>query len=385
MHERFNEEAVCFLEQFLSQLLQTNLTAETSLLKKTSIFKRVRIIDSTAFILDPMFAKDFPGSGGTRHTAGAKIQLEYDLFSGRVMETYLGAEKEGDKQFSDTHLSEIRPGDLCIRDLGYFDLREYQNIQKSGGYYITRVKTTTRLFIKNPRPETFKNTNKQKKHSQYLPISLEELADTLQPGQTIEFPEVYCGKEYFLGARAIIHCLDAKELKNRKQQIEKLAQKRKPLSERSKKIKKLNIYITNCPSVHVPTDMVHELYSIRWQIELLFKTWKSIFRINKVKKSNVYRIKCHIYSKLIALWLTMTTMYKMRKLLYERQNKELSEYKTMHVLLQYLPDIGHALLIDTAGINHLLNRILELLKRSGLKSRKRSKKTCMDILSPFIR
>ncbi len=87
-------------------------------------------------------------------------------------------------------------------------------------------------------------------------------------------------------------------------------------------------------------------------------------------------MKCHIYSKLIALWLTMTTtMYKMRKLLYERQNKELGEYKTMHVLLQYLPDIGHALLIDTAGINHLLDRILELLKRSGLKSRKGSKKT----------
>ena len=147
LHERFNEEATCFLEQVLNQLIQTNLTEETSLLKESSIFKRIRIIDSTAFILDPMFANDFPGSGGTRHTAGAKIQLEYDLFSGRVIENYLGAEKEGDKQFIDTHLTQILPGDLCIRDLGYFDLKDYQTIQDAGGYYITRVKVSTRLYI----------------------------------------------------------------------------------------------------------------------------------------------------------------------------------------------------------------------------------------------
>ncbi|WP_438713361.1 transposase [Enterococcus sp. DIV0806c] len=55
-------------------------------------------------------------------------------------------------------------------------------------------------------------------------------------------------------------------------------------------------------------DMVHEVYSLRWQIELLFRIWKLVSKINKVKKINVYRLKYHIYSKLIALWLTMTTM-----------------------------------------------------------------------------
>ncbi|MEY8307850.1 hypothetical protein AAK913_14845, partial [Enterococcus faecium] len=40
------------------------------------------------------------------------------------------------------------PGDLCIRVLGYFDLKEYQAIQDAQGFYITRVKTTTCLFLK---------------------------------------------------------------------------------------------------------------------------------------------------------------------------------------------------------------------------------------------
>ncbi|WP_369904123.1 transposase [Enterococcus faecium] len=182
----------------------------------------------------------------------------------------------------------------------------------------------------------------------------------------------------------IVHCLTAKERKNREQQIGKLAQKRKPLSNRSKKIKKLNIYLTNCLVAHVPMDMVHELYSLRWQIELLFKTWKSVFKINRVKKINVYRLKCHIYSKLITLWLTMTTMYKMRKLLYEKQHKELSEYKAMHVLIHYLSDFCHTLISSVRAIENLLKRILNLVKRSSLKSRKRAKKTCLDILSVFL-
>jgi len=50
-----------------------------------------------------------------------------------------------------------------------------------------------------------------------LPISLEELADTLQLAETIEFPEAYCGRGHYLGARVIDHCLTAKERKNREQ------------------------------------------------------------------------------------------------------------------------------------------------------------------------
>lgn len=48
------------------------------------------MIDPNPFLLNPIFAKDFPGSGGTRHISGIKIQLEYDLC-------------RGDKHFSATH------------------------------------------------------------------------------------------------------------------------------------------------------------------------------------------------------------------------------------------------------------------------------------------
>jgi hypothetical protein len=54
--------------------------------------------------------------------------------------------------------------------------------------------------------------------------------------------------------------------------------------ERSKRLSAINVYITNVSSEAIPTDQVHAFYSLRWQIELLFKTWKSFFQIDQCKE-----------------------------------------------------------------------------------------------------
>ena len=45
----------------------------------------------------------------------------------------------------------------------------------------------------------------------------------------------------------------------------------------------MNVYITNTSLEEVPTNYVHSLYSLRWQIEILFKTRKSFFEIDECK------------------------------------------------------------------------------------------------------
>ena len=134
LHSRLNERAATFLEAVFQELLHQSFTQDQNTFVRESPFARIRIMDATAFILPPIFRQHYKGSGGLRHTSGAKIQLEYDLLHGQMLQIYLGEERENDRTFSVTQSSEILAGDLCIRDLGYFDLAEYQRIDQMGGY-----------------------------------------------------------------------------------------------------------------------------------------------------------------------------------------------------------------------------------------------------------
>ncbi|GAA3315636.1 hypothetical protein GCM10020331_010910 [Ectobacillus funiculus] len=42
-----------------------------------------------------------------------------------------------------------------IRDLGYFDLKDLNAIDKCGAYFISRLKLDTRIYQKNKEPEYF--------------------------------------------------------------------------------------------------------------------------------------------------------------------------------------------------------------------------------------
>ena len=71
-------------------------------------------------------------------------------------------------------------------------------------------------------------------------------------------------------------------------------------SPRSKRLSGINVYMTNTPTDIVPMGQVHDWYSLRWQIEILFKTWKSFFHIHHCKNKTrtigmpfVWTIDCH--------------------------------------------------------------------------------------------
>jgi hypothetical protein len=83
LNQRFNPSAVRLLQNvFTSLLIQKIQTSQALSHRYASQFQRIRILDSTTFQLPDAFASTYQGSGGSSHTAGVKIQLEYDLLSG---------------------------------------------------------------------------------------------------------------------------------------------------------------------------------------------------------------------------------------------------------------------------------------------------------------
>ncbi|MFK4367233.1 hypothetical protein ABH963_004000 [Bacillus sp. RC55] len=332
LNQRFNATAVQFLQQVLAELLNQKLfSTKLPFSPYTSMFKRIRILDSTGFQIPDVFSSVYPGAGGCSHTAGIKIQLEYDLLSGQFLHIHTGPGKQHDRTYGSLCAPTVTANDLCIRDLGYFHLKDLKYIQDKEAYYISRIKSNTRIYQKNPNPDYFQD-GRIKKGTEYIQIDMETLMSSLQPGQTCEIADAYVGMIDKVPARVIVHRL-TKQQQQKRLQDQAVREKKKGMkySPRSKRLSGINVYMTNTPTDIVPMGQVHDWYSLRWQIEIVFKTWKSLFGINHCHNIKRERLECHLYGQLIAIFLCSSTMFKMRQLLLQKKQKELSEYKAIYM------------------------------------------------------
>lgn len=125
----------------------------------------------------------------------------------------------------------------------------------------------------------------------------------------------------------------------RKKQVYKESKKGITYSEKSKRLAGINIYVTNTPWGIVPMEQIHDFYSLRWQMDIIFKTWKSQFQIHHWQNIKQERLESHVYGKLIAIFLCSSTMFKMRQFILQKKEKKLSEYKAIGMIQDHFVSI----------------------------------------------
>ncbi|PFJ71578.1 IS4 family transposase, partial [Bacillus cereus] len=365
LNRRFNSASVAFFRTVFTTLLQAKIGGVSKISHSlSSYFERIRILDSTTFQVPDRFASTYPGAGGCSHKAGVKIEPG----------------KRSDQAYGATRTDMIQKNELYIRDLGYFRLQDFKSIQDKQGYYLSRLKLPTKIYRKEFETVVFKTKPSQLKPV-YIQIHLEDIMKQLQPGQVYELHDVYVGSKDKLPTRIVVYrCTEEQKQKRLRDRAIREKKKGITYTERTKLLQGITVYMTNIPTEWVPKEKIYDLYSLRWQIELLFKIWKSWFQIHRCKSIKQERLECHLYGQLISILLCSSTMFKMRELLLRKKQKELSEYKAMYIIKDYFSLFYQALHKNTQELSKVLLRLFNLLQHNGRKSHRYEKKTVFDIL-----
>lgn len=362
--KRFNANALLFIEKLFEALLGQQLSNTEISSHLLSRFTSVKIMDSTEFKIPDCFAEAFPGYSANNALACAAIQLEYNILSGKVHYFSLSNARQSDKTVADNRMDSICQGDLILRDLGYYSTDSYLKIEERQAFYISRLKSQIGIY--------------QKQSDHYVKLSWTEIQQQAQDSKNGCFDQwVYIGKEQKHPVRMVAWALPESAIKNR---LLKKQSKKGKLSKEDIVWSKLNVFVTNLKTNILDVDQIYNLYKIRWQIELIFKTWKSIVNINVVRPMKPCRLKCYLYSKFIWILICRDITSVAEQAYWKSDKALLSSYKCMEILKSSAVSLKNIIFGNTTRLKKWLIKITEVLRRYGYKESKKGKIKLSDLL-----
>lgn len=286
LDERFNQQSVAFLKMVLSNMLLDKIQNKLSSQDKF-LFTSCRLRDSSRFGLPDEYASVYKGYGGATKSASIiSIQYEFDLLSGNQIDLQLTSGCRNDQQDSKESVDNISKGDLLIRDLGYVTTSYLKSVIEKDAYFLNRIPSQVHVYDSKNQYEKIdfeKIYKKMKKHN--LPY--------------VEL-NVIMGKKARIPCRLIVYLNKESTYKSRLKRTTKNTKSIGCKVSKEQEIKtRLDIYITNTEKEMIKPQNIKSIYSLRWQIELVFKAWKSLCKIDKIKKVKIHRFECMLLAGLI--------------------------------------------------------------------------------------
>ncbi|TLD39807.1 MAG: Mobile element protein [Candidatus Jettenia ecosi] len=189
--------------------------------------------------------------------------------------------------------------------------------------------------------------------------------------------EVYLGEERIC-SRLIAYRAPGHVINERRRKAKRAVQKSgKTLSREYLEWLDYSFYITNVGAEIWSPEVVGTIYRIRWQIELVFKQWKQLFRMDVMRGTREERIRCLLYGRLIMICI-VTRIYALSAwYCHSTMCREVSGVK----LIQWLQRKGR---LSRAIADNMLPALMEELLKSfpkGLLKQKRRRKTTLELIS----
>ena len=297
LDQRFTPAAAVFLHALLAQALQAAAdhachadapTTGTVLARFTGVY----IDDSTTIGLPKALACFFPGTGGSAGpTAALKVPVRMELRRGSLELSDLQPGRACDLASPLSH-GPLPAGSLRLADLGYYSLEAFREYDRQSVYVLSRLPARTALFD---------STAKRWKLHDFLQA---------QPGSRVEC-WVQVGTRGRLRLRLLAWRVGPEVLRRRQQRLQQQAPRsRRPVSTAQATLAGWNVLVTNAPPELLSLTEACVLARLRWQVEWLFRLWKSSGRLDQSAADKPYRVLCELLAKLLGLvvqhWLLLT-------------------------------------------------------------------------------
>lgn len=259
---------------------------------------------------------------------------------------------------------------MNLQDLGYFVLTHLKAIaEEQQAYYLSRYLFGTSLFTPTGEPLDLGARLKQAARQPF------ELAVQLEAKEK-------------LPCRLICLPLPPEVAAQRRRKAKEKARRQgKTLSQAYLALLDWLLFVTNVPQTMLSIAQVALLYRVRWQIELIFKLWKSYGGLDRIRGLRRERVLSELYAKMIGLILTQFLLAPLRLPDGPAANREISLFKVRDIIerfaLKLMESLGH-----WAKLEAVLSQLFQRIKKFGFKQ-KRTKRpnichalalACLEVL-----
>jgi hypothetical protein len=354
LEERMTDAAVRFLRSMLGESLKLFRQEPSLPVELLDRFSAVHLLDSSSVALPAVMADEFPGCGGDGPEASAKVQLMVELRQGSLTIT-LETGRSPDQTYVPT--VHCLPKSLRISDLGYFNVEVFAQIDQDKAFFLSRLNTQTSLFDPNSRE----------------PI---DLLAWLQDATANRFErQVLLGAKTQLPVRLLVTRLPQEVADERRRKAQEAARRKgRTLSSRHLALLSWSLYITNAPPELLSLEEAVRLYRVRWQIELIFKVWKSEARLDRVAGRRRPRVLCELYAKLIGVVITHVLSAPCRWL-----KRELSLTKAYQCLQRLALRLAHSLK-NLTELTDVLTLLQARWAKFALKDKRKTRLSSLEEL-----
>lgn len=307
-HQRMGPDCVAFFVKALAHLMSWKSGSQKNgSVFTNSSYTRILVQDSTVVRLPTRLFDTFSGVKNAHSSVcNARIQCVYDLVSQEFIHFSIDSYSKND--VSVTHDIPVQPGDLTLRDRGYFNLDVMaKQKQEQNSDSIFRYKHKCTFYI----PETGHEIDLLQYLTTHGSIDKVVLAGK--------------GKKYRL---RLIAFATPEEVANIRRMKAKKESKGKNPSTELLKLMSWNIFVITMTDKTIAPSFIAQIYGLRWRIENIFKTWKSNFNFDHIHNVSKNQLSVLLRARLVIITMSYHVLYRpLSRLVNDHSSKTLSLMK----------------------------------------------------------